>query len=206
MYIPKQNAWQDEAAIFDFMQRFSFATVVTAKNNYPIATPLPFIIKKENYEIILTAHFAKANLQWKDIANTQVLVIFAEPHAYISPKHYINELNVPTWNYIAVHAYGNACIIDGEEDCLVALEDMIKIYESKYLSQWNQLPITYKLKMLNGIVVFEIVVTDLQAKKKISQNKSLIERERIIKDLSTHSHTPAQHIAEYMHADFDQSL
>jgi transcriptional regulator len=131
-----------------------------------------------------------------------VLVIFAEPHAYISPKYYKSEQSVPTWNYITVHAYGNAIIVEDTKECFTAMEDMIKVYEDEYLPKWNQLPETFKFKMLNGIVVFKIFVTALQAKKKISQNKSLIEREKIITVLSTSTDPSAQHIAEYMQADF----
>ena len=115
---------------------------------------------------MLTAHFAKANQQWKDIENNTILVIFSEPHAYISPKHYDKLQNVPTWNYIAVHAYGKATVITEQEAVMNILERTIDTYEQSYKAQWKDLTDDYKLGMAKGIVAFEIVVTDIQAKKK----------------------------------------
>jgi transcriptional regulator len=88
MYIPEFNRLTDRNEIVDFMNQFSFATIISARNNLPVATPLPFLINIKDEQIILTSHFAKANDQWKDIENNQVLIIFSEPHAYISPVNY----------------------------------------------------------------------------------------------------------------------
>src|SRR3954447_14680999 len=118
MYIPKLNLMTDKGEIVDFMQRFSFATIITAKDNYPVGTHLPFVVALRDDHIILSSHFAKANDQWEDIVGNQVLVIFSEPHAYISPRNYEKELNVPTWNYIAVHAYGRATLITEQSKVL----------------------------------------------------------------------------------------
>jgi transcriptional regulator len=94
------------------MQQFSFATIVTVKDGVPSATHLPFVVSQRDDQIILTSHFAKVNPQAAEILNCKPLVIFTEPHAYISPRHYESEQSVPTWNYIAVHAYGTATLID----------------------------------------------------------------------------------------------
>lgn len=168
MYIPKINQASDRQEIVDFMKRFSFATIITAKDNYPVATHLPFLVKFENDVIILTSHFAKANDHWKDLESNKVLVIFSEPHAYISPSNYEKELNVPTWNYISVHAYGECKVITETEKTFEILEATIDYYESSYRKQWEGLPEDYKSKMAKGIVAFEIRVDDLQAKKKLS--------------------------------------
>ena len=74
-------------------------------------THLPFIVKNVNEGIVLASHFAKANREWNDTEENTVLIIFSEPHAYISPKHFEKELNVPTWNYISVHAYGKGKLL-----------------------------------------------------------------------------------------------
>ena len=87
------------------MRQFSFATIITAENSFPIAPHLPFIVAVNDELVMLTSHFAKANQQWRDIETSQVLVIFSEPPAHISPRNYEKALNVPTWNYISVHAY-----------------------------------------------------------------------------------------------------
>ena len=198
MYIPKNFLTTDKEEIIAFMKQFSFATIITAKNNIPSATHLPFTISTKEDRIILVSHFAKANSQWADIEANKVLVIFTEPHAYISPKHYDKELSVPTWNYISVHAYGQGQIITDTAQSFDVLEAMIMNHDITYKQQWDNLPQDFKLKMLNGIVPFEIIVNDLQASKKLSQNKTAIEQQRIINTLSNSNSDNERAIADFM--------
>lgn len=198
MYIPKNFLATDRQEITAFMQQYSFATLVTAQQDYPVATHLPFLVSVSEDKIMLASHLAKANEQWKGLADRPVLVIFSEPHAYISPRHYDKELNVPTWNYISVHAYGRTRLVDDTAKVFDLLEATIEYYEAEYKQQWQRLPDDYKLKMSKGIVAFEIEVTDLQAKKKLSQNKTEAEQERIIRSLSASDHTHERDIAGYM--------
>jgi transcriptional regulator len=198
MYIPSFNKFEDLQQVIAFMQRYSFATIVTVKDGIPVATHLPFIIKQQDNKIIIFSHFAKANPQSSDIDKTKALVIFTEPHAYISPKNYEKEANVPTWNYLAVHAYGKCTLLDSEEQKSALLKEMIRYYETDYLKQWDSLPEDYKHRMMNGIVAFEMIVDDLQAKKKLSQNRSDIERENIVEDLSRSKNPNEKDIADYM--------
>jgi transcriptional regulator len=180
MYIPKHYLTTDKEEILNFIKTYSFATIITVQDNFPTATHLPFVISETEEEIILTSHFAKANSQWTQITDNNILVIFTEPHAYISPKHYDSEINVPTWNYIAIHVYGKGKIITEQDKSFAVLDTMINNFEKEYKTQWNKLPINYKTKMLAGIITFQIVVTDIQAKKKLSQNKKETERQKII--------------------------
>jgi transcriptional regulator len=198
MYIPKINLATDQEEIIAFMKRFSFATIITSKDNIPTATHLPFIISIKEDQIVLTSHFAKANDHWKDIETNNILVIFSEPHAYISTKHYDKELNVPTWNYISVHAYGKGKLITESEIVYRILENTIENYETEFLKQWNGFSTEYKSKMANGIVAFEIIVDDLQAKNKLSQNRSATEKKKIIDTLTKSNDTNEQLIANYM--------
>jgi transcriptional regulator len=192
MYTPKYNQITDVQQAVSFMQKYSFATVVTVIDGLPTATHLPFVIEQRDNQIVLISHFAKANHQSEDI--------FTEPHAYISPVHYEKEANVPTWNYIAVHAYGKAALIDDKQEVANVLEKMIRFYEAAYLQQWNQLADDYKLKMMNGIVAFEIAVSDLQGKNKLSQNRTKSERQNIIESFSSSGNVNEQEIASYMKA------
>jgi transcriptional regulator len=198
MYIPQNNLFTGRDEIVAFMKRFSFATVVTAKDAIPIATHLPFLVTIKDDHVILTSHFARINEHWKDLENNKVLTIFSEPHAYISPKNYDKALNVPTWNYISIHAYGQGKIITETQETFEILEATIDNYESSYKQQWDNLPEEYKLKMSKGIVAFDIIVTELQAKKKLSQNRTDTEKQRIIDTLSKSSDTNEQLISEYM--------
>lgn len=198
MYTPKHYLTTDKEEILNFMRSYSFATIVSAKNNFPTATHLPFVITENENEIILTSHFAKANSQWIEIVENSVLVIFAEPHAYISPKHYDSEINVPTWNYMAVHVYGRGEIITDQDKSFFVLDTMINNFEKEYKTQWDKLPLDYKVKMLNGIVTFQIIVKDIQAKKKLSQNKKETERQKIISAFEKSKNNNENKIAELM--------
>ena len=85
MYVPPFNKFEDRQKVIAFMQRYSFATIISVSNNLPVATHLPFLVKQKGDQILLLSHFAKANPQAAGIIANTSLVIFTEPHAYISP-------------------------------------------------------------------------------------------------------------------------
>lgn len=198
MYTPNHFQFKDNAEKIAFMKQYSFATIITVKNNLPIATQLPFFIDNSSDKLILSSHFAAANEHSKYIEANTSLVIFTEPHAYISPAHYDKRESVPTWDYIAVHAYGKAKVIVEEAAKIKALEQMIKFYEKDYLRQWDSLPDRFKKGMMNGIVAFELEITDLQGQKKLSQNKTKVERKRIVEHLEKSENTAGKDIADYI--------
>lgn len=198
MYIPSFNSFTDRKEIIAFMQRYSFAAIATVVDDVPVATHLPFLVKEDGDKLFLCSHFAKANPQSKQIFDKTSLVIFTEPHAYISPSNYEKETNVPTWNYIAVHAYGKATLLESPEQKAGLLKHTINAFEAGYLKQWEGLPEEYRSRMMNGIVAFEIEVTDLQAKKKLSQNRTDIEKDNIIRSLEKSNATNEREIAAYM--------
>ncbi|TNE70932.1 FMN-binding negative transcriptional regulator [bacterium] len=199
MYIPKHYVAENQEELLQFMKTYSFATIVTASESHPIATHLPFSIhRNESGTIILRSHFSIANPQWKDIESQTVLVIFSEPHAYISPTLYEKQENVPTWNYISVHAYGKGKVIKDRKESINILESMIHTYESTYSEQWGNLSESYINRLLNGIVSFEIEITNLQGKMKLSQNKTDVEKKNIVDSLSKSSDTNEKTIADYM--------
>lgn len=198
MYIPSLNKFDDQQEVIGFMQRYNFAAIVTVKDGVPTATHLPFIVTQTDGNVILKSHFAKANPQSNDIIDNRALVIFTEPHAYISPKHYEKAESVPTWNYLAVHAYGKCVLLDGEANKAALLKETIESFDADYLKQWDGLPDSFKQGMMKGIVAFEIAVDDLQAKKKLSQNKTAAERESIINELSQAENANEKDIAAYM--------
>lgn len=111
MFIPDIFKFEDSIEKIDFIKQYSFASIITVKDGIPIATHLPFAVDDSSEKLILTSHFAAANEQAKFIEENISLIIFSEPHAYISPTHYDKIESVPTWDYITVHAYGKAKII-----------------------------------------------------------------------------------------------
>lgn len=184
--------------ILAFMRRYNFAAVVSFADGAPVATHLPFYVMERNGEIVLTAHFAKANKQCSHLEGQTVLVIFSQPHAYVSPKHYQKEQSVPTWNYVAVHAYGRCNVIRDIAKGMEILEQMILQSEPEYKAQWERLDEQYKERLYSGIVPVEITIDKLEAAGKLSQDKTGEQRERIISALSGSEDSAERDIADYM--------
>jgi transcriptional regulator len=99
-----------------------------------------------------------------------------------------------------VHAYGKAALINDKQEVANVLEKMIRFYEAAYLQQWNKLADDYKLKMMNGIVAFEIAVSNLQGKSKLSQNRTELEKQNIINAFNKSANSKEREIAAYMKA------
>jgi transcriptional regulator len=199
MYIPKAFREDDILTLHTFMRTYSFATLVTQHEGEPFATHLPFLLDTgRGPHGTLLAHMARANSQWHDFNSAQeVLVIFQGPHAYISPSGYEVEFSVPTWNYAAVHAYGFPRLIEEREELYTLLKTLIQSHETQFEKPWPfQLPDDYLQKMMRGIAGFEIEITRLEGKFKLSQNRSATERENVIASLQESSDTLA--VAELM--------
>ncbi|MBV6442927.1 MAG: FMN-binding negative transcriptional regulator [Haliscomenobacteraceae bacterium CHB4] len=199
MYVPSHFSLADQPEIVAFMQRFNFATIVSVVEGLPYATHLPFVVEEEgDGKIRLLAHFAKANPQWKSLEEQTALVIFSEPHAYISPSLYSKEMNVPTWNYAAVHAYGRARLIQDAQEAFHLLEKQMHAFEHAYIAQWARLPQDYKDALVKGIAAFEIPVEKLEAKWKMSQNKPEQDRANVMRHLLESEDGAARQVGEMM--------
>lgn len=199
MYIPKGFREDDILTLHTFMRTYSFATLVTQHEGEPFATHLPVLLDTgRGPHGTLLAHMARANPQWHDFNSAQeVLVIFQGPHAYISPSWYEVELSVPTWNYATVHTYGFPRLIEEREELYTLLKTLIQTHEAQFEKPWPfQLPGDYMQKMMSGIVGFEIEITRLEGKFKLSQNRSATERENVIASLQESADTLA--VAELM--------
>ncbi len=199
MYTPKHFEEKDRIKLVEFMKEYNFAAIVNTTKKRYWATHLPFLVEESGGEIILKAHMAKANPQWANFKqDEEVLVIFQEPHAYISPKLYDNPVSVPTWNYIAVHAYGVPEILPGIEERIAILEKSFEAFDSTYKQQWDVLPADYKTDLLNGIVAFRIKITNIEGKFKLSQNRTEGDRERVIASLAHKEDKAKRDIADFM--------
>jgi len=199
MYVPSHFSFTERAGIVAFMRRFNFAAIVSQVDGVPFATHLPFVVEEEETgQVRLLAHFAKANPQWEHLEGQTALVIFSEPHAYISPSLYEKEQNVPTWNYVAVHVYGNPSLILEEKPAFDLLEKQMQTFEGEYLAQWARLSQDYKNAMVKGIVAFEIPVGKWEAKQKLSQNKKPQEQANIMSHLSENEDGAARVTGEMM--------
>jgi transcriptional regulator len=204
VYLPKHFAITDRALLHDLMRQFSFATLVTVHEGRPVAGHLPFMLDAERGEYgTLIAHLARANQQWSAFAEeAEALVIFQGPHTYISPSWYETHPSVPTWNYMAIHAYGTPRLIEDEGRVRAALRALVDEHEQEFEVPWTMdLPEEYLRKMLRGIVAFEMPITKLEGKLKLSQNRSAHDQERVIAALAESADPLAQGVREMMEAN-----
>jgi transcriptional regulator len=203
MYIPNLNREDDPAELHQLMRRYNFATLVTQHDGAPFATHLPFLLDAERgTHGTLLAHMARANPQWRDFAAGQeALVIFQGPHAYISPSWYDVTPSVPTWNYVAVHAYGRPQIIEDRARLYALLNTLVDLHESTFEQPWAmRLPDDYMDKMMRAIVGFEIEIARIEGKLKLSQNRTEHERRRVADALGQSGDALNTAVAELMDA------
>lgn len=199
MYVPKYNQMEDRAALLAYMRAYSFAALATSGPGGLTATHLPFVIEEEGGRITLLAHMAKANPQWRDFAaGAEALVIFMQPHAYVSPRLYDSRQNVPTWNYVAVHAYGRPVLIEERAAKIELQQKLIRQHDAGYLTQMAELPDSYLDAKLAAIVSFSLAVTRIDARYKLSQDKNPAERERIARELEASGDSVAAETARLM--------
>jgi len=199
MYVPKINQIEDQATLLAYMRAYSFAALATSGVDGLRATHLPFVIEEEGGRISLLAHMAKANPQWRDFAaGADALVMFMQPHAYVSPRHYDSRQNVPTWNYVAVHAYGRPQLIEARAAKIELQRKLIRQYDADYLAQMDELPEDYLDAKLAAIVSFSLALTRIEARYKLSQEKNPAERERIAREFEANGDALAAETARLM--------
>ncbi len=173
MYIPRRYEEKDLETIRAFIRENSFAILVSMKDGLPVGTHIPLLLEKDKAgRDILMGHISKGNEQKYTLTNdAKVLAIFPGPHAYISPRWY-SQMNVPTWNYISVHVYGPITIVEGEE-LRAALSRLMNNYE-QHMSRpvrMEEIPEKEFNADFRGIVGFQILIEDIQAAYKLSQNR-----------------------------------
>jgi transcriptional regulator len=195
MYIPSNNQVDDWDEIQRFVSSIRSADLVTVNpSGIPIATLMPLVWKDLNPDAgefgKVVMHMARGNEQWKFIEpGTYGLAIVHGAQAYISPSNYSNKFTdrkvVPTWNYQSVHLTGTVEISEDTELLRAIVTELSNLHESTREEPWvvaDSDPHYFEL-LLKGIVAVILNVDKVEAKYKISQNKSHEERERIIEDL-----------------------
>ncbi|MEH2167029.1 MAG: FMN-binding negative transcriptional regulator [Nostoc sp.] len=200
MYRPTVFQEDNVDKLIAFMKANSFATLVSIIDGVPYASHVPLVIAMEGDTVKLIGHLAKQNPQSQAL-DTELLVIFTGAHAYISPTLYEKHESVPTWNYIAVHAYGIPKVImlnQSPESMNQMINEMIDTYEADYKSHWHSLSDGFREGLMNGIVGFEITVTRLSGKYKLSQNRSQIEQHNVSSTLLQSSDPAARAVGVEM--------
>jgi len=183
MYVPPAFKDDDGESIRATIRSARLANLVTATAEGPIATPLPlFLDETEGTHGVLYGHLAKANPQWRLTPNGEALAIFMGPEAYVTPSWYATKQEtgkvVPTWNYIAVHAYGPVEFFQEPDRLLDVVTRLTNKHETSRARPWavSDAPADFIAAQLRGIVGLRIPVTRFEGKRKMSQNRPEADR------------------------------
>jgi transcriptional regulator len=173
MYVPKHFDSPDHALTIEAMRQYSFATIVsTQSNGEPIVSYVPVVVADDGEPLQIRFHLARANPHVNVLREgKRALIAFLGPHAYMSPTVYPDAKRVPTWNYIAVHAYGDVVELAEPDAKNRLLKSLIEIHEPQYAQQWRGLDAEFQNTMLTAIAAFRLEVTQIESKFKLNQHR-----------------------------------
>jgi len=196
MFVPKHFKFEGRDALLAFIETYSFGVLITHGDTGYEASHLPVVVDVE--ENCLYLHLARANSQVTALAAcNNALMIFSGAHAYLSPRWYVSNNNVPTWNYSAVHATVKATMLD-QVGTVGVVDALSAVNESGFDQPWSSAKVDQRQleAMYRGIVGFRLDIEALQGKRKLSQNKNLDDRESVI--LGLQSTSPGEGVARDM--------
>lgn len=208
MYIPAAFRVEDPSKLAAFIERHSFATLITHDGNAPFASHLPMLFRPDVGEHgTLVSHMARAKPHWQHFASGgEVSVVFHGPHIYISPSWYQTELAVPTWNYATVHTYGVPEIFSEHGRVASLLRESVAAYESSFEQPWpGDLPEEFRDKLMQAIVAFEIPVTRIEGKFKLGQNRPAADSQGVFYALTRSGDADSLALARMMLAECNLS-
>jgi transcriptional regulator len=198
MYTPKLYREEDRLKILEFIRNNEFATVVSHDGRRPVAGHLLVEVIEEGERLLVNGHMSKANPLWKTFEHDrEVLIIFQGPHTYISPTWY-NHVNVPTWNYQAVHVYGTPRFITEYQEAYKLLKRLIDRHERNGHYKMESLPQDFVEKEIRGIMAFQIEVIRIEANYKLSQNRDNEDYWNIVSHLEKRPDELSHGVAEAM--------
>lgn len=200
MYVPILFHETDQEKLFDLIQQHSFGLLVSDHEGEPFASHLPFLLDRSFApKGCLIGHMARANPQWRQAEGKNVLAIFAGPHAYVSPTWYEAEEVVPTWNYVAVHAYGRFQAIHEPDALTEILQKYVAFFEAAMPRPWTfDGESEFAQKMVQAVVGFRIEISRLEGKWKLSQNQPRERRGKVARALSTSTREEDRAVAALM--------
>jgi transcriptional regulator len=197
MHIPKLYREEDREIILEFLKKNNFPALVTHDGEKLIATHLPVeIVELDEDKLAIYSHMSRVNPQWKSFGDQEALLIFQGAHTYISPTWY-DHVNVPTWNYMNIHVYGKARVVEAEE-LKSTLGRLIERHEAHSDYRLESLPEGFADKEMKGAIGFVVDVTRIDAGYKLSQNRNDKDHENIIKELERRGDEESARVAAGM--------
>ena len=200
MFVPPHFAESNLATLHNLIEQNSFGLLISQVEGEPFATHLPFLLeRKAGPNGTLIGHVARANPHWKGMGGQNSLAIFTGPHAYISPTWYETENVVPTWNYVAVHAYGKIELIEDRDSLLQIVKKSVFVYEADLPKPWTlDESSNYVERMLGQIVGFQMEIERIEGKWKLNQNHPKERRAKVVRALREQRDENSLGIADLM--------
>ncbi len=201
VYRPPAFVPRNGDAALQLVHDYPFATLITAAGDEPQISHLPLLYRAEQgTHGGLIGHMARANPHWQRFAEGPTLALFHGPHAYVSPSWYLEpEIAVPTWNYAVVHVRAHAVVVTDRDETLATLSAMTRRFESGRAEPWLlQLAGPRLDAMLAAIVAFRLRIERVDAKLKLSQNRSAHDRQRVTDALRGEGYAEASATADWM--------
>jgi transcriptional regulator len=202
MYIPPAFKDDDVENIRAAIRDARLANLVTSTADGLVATPLPLLLDESEGPFgTLYGHVAKANPQWRLQPIGEALAIFMGPEAYVTPSWYVTKQEtgkvVPTWNYIAVHAYGPVEFFQDPERLLDVVTRLTNRHENSRADPWTvgDAPADFIAAQLRGIVGLRIPVSRFEGKRKMSQNRPAGDRLGVAAGLAASEHSRDREVA-----------
>jgi transcriptional regulator len=203
MYLPASYREERRDVQFDLLRAHPLGLLVSAGPGGLMANPVPFTVYPDEGAGVIRAHVARANPQWQELASgAECLVVFSGPHAYISPSWYPskaeNHRSVPTWNYATVHVWGKPQLHEDAAWLRRQIDDLTQAHESGRPQPWkvSDAPPDFVAAQLQAIVGIEIAITRLEAKWKMSQNRTAADRAGVVAGLQAEGTPAAANVAE----------
>jgi transcriptional regulator len=205
VYTPRSYQQNDPGALRRVMETYPFAILISRRDDEPFASHLPFMWAPGGEHGVLIGHMARANPHWKSWGpNTRVLVIFNGPHSYISPAWYDQQVTVPTWNYVTVHAHGVPVLVHEPGRLRRLVTDLTQRYETG--GGWTvERAESIMETELKAIVGFEIPIDRIEGKFKLNQNRSEADQRGVVRALEGSADRDQREIAELMRQNLSRA-
>jgi transcriptional regulator len=201
VYLPRSFAPRETAQVLRLIAEHPFATLITPGVPEPHLSHLPLQLAADRGPAgTLLGHMARANPHWQHFGDSPSIAVFNGPHAYVSPSWYVEPASaVPTWNYTVAHVHGTAELMETKDEKRALLDELVARYEGSRANPWRlQLQGQALEAMLGAIVGFRLRIERIDAKFKLSQNRSAEDRERVIGALREEDHEDATATASWM--------
>lgn len=197
LYVPRQFVAESEDEVRALIRDYPFATLITSvTGGEPHITHLPLLLEADGS---LSGHMARANPHWQAFAEGHTVAVFHGPHAYISPRWYVDPAReVPTWNYSVAHVHGRPELLEDPAERLALLDRSSALFEPP-IEPWQRQVEGARLDaFIKAIVAFRIQPTRIESKFKMNQNKTPADRAQVAAQLQGSGHPDLVAMAEWM--------